>query len=271
MLAPEEYCTDAAAPPGSALHYSLLFAPPTVRRGVIAAHALLEALRNIPAGELRDTVGQTRLAWWSEELYGLEQGRARHPVSRALLDCVHTPLLHPAFAELLEAFDNAVRAGGFATVDDLQSFADATGAKLGEFEAAAAGHGGSDLATARTVGRGLELFQVLRAGPAKPLEHAWMLPGDLLLAHRIEETDLEQTHTPARLRRALGAYADIVLPFLQPDPHRTLGLPASLRSRAEMARRTLFAMRRADYRLTERRIGISPLRKLWIAWRWSRH
>lgn len=269
MLDPEQYCADAVAPPGSTLYYSLLFMPATNRKSVIAAHALIEALRRIPAGELRETVGQTRLAWWSEELHGLSLGRARHPVSQALLACAHGELLHRAFPALLDAFDKAVQTGGFATISDLEAFADATGGQLGEFEAELNGHGGIELATARTIGGGLELFQALRASPQKPLQQAWMLPGDLLTSHGVEESDLNQEVTPRRLRKALADYASSLLPKLTPKPGTTGDMPPSLESRAEMARRALVAMRRADYRLTERRIGISPLRKLWIAWRWS--
>lgn len=80
-MQPQDYCRDIAAPPGSNFYYSTLFQSAGSRRILYALFAFLAevdgALRHIqdPA------VGRLRLQWWSEEINRLRAGPVAHPIS----------------------------------------------------------------------------------------------------------------------------------------------------------------------------------------------
>ena len=70
-----------AIPPGSARHWSWLFAATETRAPLLGIYALLaewQALRD-PATE--PGVAHLKLAWWSEEIQRLKRGAAVHPIS----------------------------------------------------------------------------------------------------------------------------------------------------------------------------------------------
>lgn len=85
-MTPETYCTEQAAPPGSALHYSMRGTPGRPRSLVIALHALGSELARAAAASHDPTVCAARLHWWRGELERAQHGQAAHPVARALAD-----------------------------------------------------------------------------------------------------------------------------------------------------------------------------------------
>lgn len=79
-----EYFLDTAAPPGSALYYACLLTEPVIRPQVLALHALEhELLKSLT--DIQDPgVARLRLQWWAEEIERAVNGQARHPLSKTL-------------------------------------------------------------------------------------------------------------------------------------------------------------------------------------------
>ena len=245
------------------------------RQAVIAIHALGETLRQVAAGASEPGIARGKLAWWTGELEGLRSDAAHHPVARALAARAPVEKLQPVFTAMLGAVEIAIQDDGFARLVELEHYAQALGGQACVTEqltcaSSDASVNAESLAAAAQIGKALELMQLFRPGPAGPLELAWMLPGDVLADAGVSDTDLRAGATPPALQRALVVFADRIAQLLTPAPEENVAfsaLTASLRARREMALANLQVLRRANFAVLDRRLGISPLRKLWIGWR----
>jgi phytoene synthase len=84
----DEYCRQKTAPAGSGFYYSILFYPEQQRRDLRALHALGIELEEIITECSDPGVVQMKCAWWHDEIMRLYQNAARHPVTRALADVI---------------------------------------------------------------------------------------------------------------------------------------------------------------------------------------
>lgn len=199
-----------------------LFAPPPVRRGLVALLAF-----NLELARLRDHVrepmlGAMRLQWWRDGLDGIYAGTPRvQPVAMALADTVARLALP---RDLLEAlidgrerdFDDAP----FADLAEVENYVSGTSGALG---AAMMGVQGGDLAAqalARRAGIAFGLVGLARAVPFHAGQGRWLLPDDRL---RAEGVDREAT-TMGRFTPGLGA----VLATMTARAHLIAPAPDSL-------------------------------------------
>lgn len=84
----DEYCRQKSAPAGGSFYYSILFYPEHLRRDLRALHALGIELEEIMTECSDPGVMRMKYAWWQDEIMRLYQNTARHPVSRALADVI---------------------------------------------------------------------------------------------------------------------------------------------------------------------------------------
>lgn len=84
----DEYCRQKSAPAGGSFYYSILFYPEHLRRDLRALHALGIELEEIITECSDPGVMRVKFAWWQDEIIRLYQNTARHPVSRALANVI---------------------------------------------------------------------------------------------------------------------------------------------------------------------------------------
>ncbi|MCY4153718.1 MAG: squalene/phytoene synthase family protein [Gammaproteobacteria bacterium] len=272
-MSPEEYCRNKAAPAGSNLYYAGLYHPLQQRRKLHALFALLHELNEVVYRASDPGAARVTLYWWLEEIGRLFSGGARHPVTRelsalehadylsqqALLGCVATlsRLLdmpesgpyrdwlarHEASAGYI--WQAAGRACGDTNQDRLTALARA-GACHGAFELL---HHSRGLA-----GLGLNVFPSdLLAARHLTLE---TIVGADAGAHPQEffNTLFQQLHDDLRdCRNALQQTA--------PRP------PLFSLTLLEILCILCHKYQRARPPVTHEHLALTPLRKLWIAWR----
>jgi 15-cis-phytoene synthase len=71
-------------PPGSARHWSWLFAATETRAPLLGIYALLAEWQALMGPATESSVAHLKLAWWSEEIQRLKRGAAIHPISSYL-------------------------------------------------------------------------------------------------------------------------------------------------------------------------------------------
>jgi phytoene synthase len=172
---------------------------------------------------------------------------------------------------VLNAFAEHQRRDAYATFAELEAhcecIADLTGclaAELCGFEDPAT------MEASRHLGIGLTLTAISRR-PLRPGGHRQTdLPADLL--ERYGARDLDATHTSEALREVLRVVAQGARRHLQRGlddmPSRDRAAQRSRRALAEMMLAQLRAIERADYAVIEHAPAVTPLRKLWIAWKY---
>jgi 15-cis-phytoene synthase len=83
-MTPEQYCLDKAAPAGSNFYYCSLFHHPKQKRILYALFSFQQELIDT-VSECQDTgVARIKLQWWREECIRLFSAEARHPVTKEL-------------------------------------------------------------------------------------------------------------------------------------------------------------------------------------------
>ncbi len=271
---PDRYCVDQAAPPGSALHYATLYAGARERGAIVAIQALRHSLVAIVETIADPHVRAAKLSWWSGEILRARDGRPRHPVPVAIVRHCGEGLWRRA--EVLAMFSAVARAsaeGGFPCGAARDEFCERVGGGAARLCAAATA------ATAATAAGGDAPQGVGAIGAA--LERA------LLAGAPSVRSGMRRIPAPARKpaggggpggpgtgpgaiaeerARAHQALADAVR-----GAARRAG-PASLvyRTLAYIQLAALAAALRRRAARAPSSVSISPIRKLWIAWRASR-
>lgn len=269
------YCRDKAVPPGSDLHYALMMAEHRQRGPLLAVWALWVELSDVPITVSDATVAERKLQWWREELQRAADGGGDHPVSQLL---VATDLLdqrrHADTRELLDGIEEELLYHAYPDEAALLAHAHRSGAPLGRLLARASAADSAAADSLHHFGIAFRLQQLLLRARASITCGRCHLPEDALRAAGIDRDALHAERTSAALAvvfdnaaqriETLYAQADASLPAAH---WRTL---RSCRALAALQRALLDELRRSGFPLLEQRTELTPLRRLWIAWRAAR-
>lgn len=271
-----DYCRDKVALPGSSLYYSVLFVPADLRQGLLALHAAAEEFREI-ADEVSDEgVARAKLGWWAEEMQRTANGEPRHPVTRLLARPMRETGIDAArFARVLSAFVEHHRRDRYRTMGELETHARCIADITGCMAAELAGFDQPEtLEASRHLGVALTLADIAQHPRRSGGRRETDLPEELLVEFGARAADVHAPRTSAALRRVVRAVADDarlnLRRALDEMPESDHARQASRRALAEMTLARLGAMRRVDYAVLERSPAVTPLRKLWIAWKHRR-
>ena len=264
---PDRYCADLAAPPGSSLHYATLWAGARERGAIIAIHALRHSLVAIIETIADSHVRATKLNWWSGEILHARDGRPHHPVSAAI--ALHCGKRLWGRAEVLAMFSAVARASaedGFATEAARDEFCKHVGGGAARLCMAAAA--GSD-APRELDALGAALERALLAGTPSVRSGVRRIPTSASEpAGGVGHGDSGAGPGPIAEERARAheALADAV----RMTPLRAGPAVLVYRTLAHLQLAALAAALRKPAGRAPSAASISPIRKLWIAWRASR-
>ena len=270
-MSPDAYCEDRAAPPGSALHYALRVVPLAPRRAVTAIHAFAAEARAAATEVQEPDVARARVVWWRDELRRTFAGSPQHPVARALLAAARRyDLAEEPFQQILDGADLDLAPDRIADAKALQQYLHHAGSVPAQLAAQVLGY--SDRRTlkyAAEAGLALEFTRVVAELGADVHAGRRYLPRDLLARHDVSESDLRHASPAAEpLLRELIGHARALM-----DGAERL-LPAADRRRQRaglaqlaLARALLDEIDRDPLQVLRARISLTPIRKLWIAWK----
>jgi 15-cis-phytoene synthase len=272
-MSPDEYCQHKAAASGSSFYYSFLFLPPERRRAITALYAYCREVDDIVDEVDEASIAQAKLAWWSAEIGRLYAGEPQHPVSRAL-----APHLAPfgirrdSLLLVLEGMTMDLQQNRYLDYATLARYCHNVAGVVGEM--AAGIFGATDERTfeyARKLGLALQLTNILRDVGEDARRGRVYLPLEDLQQYGVRVADL-----------LAGRYVDGHLPLMQFEAQRAraayvdalAALPAADRraQRPGLIMGAIYAtlldeIERDGFRVLHQRIALTPLRKLWIAWR----
>jgi 15-cis-phytoene synthase len=272
----DDYCLQKAAPPGSSTYYALRQAS-AARQPLIAALFALRRELEETAKETSDpTVGRTKLAWWQKELAALAGGTQAHPVTQALahhLDNVEAA--YPELQALLSGFEMDFEQARYLDFANLRRYMAGVGGTFATLVARVSASEPAAVAQwAAPLGNALMLAQLVpeigndaRHGriyiPIDELQRYNVTAADLINRRYSDEfTELMQFQT-ARAREALAAALDAI-----PAPERRN--QRTLKSLAALSFALLDEVERERFQVLHQQIVLTPIRKLWIAWRAAR-
>lgn len=257
-----------ATPPGSAAYYSIRLAPFASRDDLAALFGWRGEVRRILA-EVRDPgVARLKLDWWRDELQRTLAQVPRHPLSQVLAPVIVSHQL-PAdpFLDMAGQVEATLRA---QHSPDEPAWVAAAEADLGAlFELLARCQGvvaAPALTAARRCGGWCARVRWLRDGGLLLRRGHPVLPLSRLQAAGLSAaalTDPAGRHQLPALLVPLAA----VLAAGRPAAADLAGLPRMLHVQVRIHVGLLEELRRSRLEVVDQRIGLTPLRKLWLAWR----
>jgi len=273
--AADEYCQQKAARSGSSFYYSFLFLPPERRRAITALYAFCREVDDV-VDEVSDVgVARTKLAWWRTEVANLFAGHPQHPVTRAL-----EPFIAPygldagRMNEIIDGMEMDLVHHRYADFEALKLYCHRAAGVVGQLSASIFGYANaSTLEYAEALGLAFQLTNIIRDVGEDARRERVYLPADELSRFGITPEDLLHGRGGARFAELMHfqaerarSYYELAHSRLAPED-RASQRPGLIM--AAIYRTLLDEIERDGFRVLDRRVALTPLRKLWIAWRTS--
>ena len=275
-MTPQEYCQEKAAKSGSSFYYSFLSLPDKKREAITALYAFCREVDDIVDSSAQHELKGTKLTWWRDEIERLFQGSAQHPITRALTPVIHDfNLPKEYFLEILDGMQMDLEPTTYASFKDLRLYCYRVASVVGLMSAEIFGyHDRMTLKYAHDLGLAFQLTNIIRDVYADLMQGRLYLPQDELARYGVTAADLSAKKcTPAftelmqfQINRANEHYqrAFIQLPEIDRYSQRTGLIMAAI------YHALLDKIGNNSCKVLTQRVGIAPLRKLWIAWQTNR-
>jgi phytoene synthase len=272
-MTPEEYCQRKAAASGSSFYYSFLFLPPERRRAIMALYAFCREVDDVVDDGDDPQAAAGKLARWRAEIDALYAGCPRHPVARALRAALSRfRLPRERLLEIIDGMEMDLTRTRYPDFEALSLYCYRVAGVVGLLAAEIFGY--ADPRTqkyAHDLGMAFQLTNIIRDVGEDARRGRVYLPMDELERFGVPVADvLNARHSENFVRlmefqieRAEGYYAQALSEL--PNADRKTQRPGLIM--AAIYRALLGEIRRGGGLMLNRRASLTPLRKLWIAWR----
>ena len=272
-MTPAAYCQEKAAQSGSSFYYSFLFLPRARREAITALYAFGREVDDI-ADECNDpAIARVKLEWWRQELAHTFADKPSHPVSQALLPAIHHyGLALEQFEEIIDGMEMDLQHVRYPDFKALQLYCYRVAAVVGQLAATIFGYRErATLKYAHDLGIAFQLTNIIRDVGEDARRNRIYLPQDELVQFGVREQDILAGRSSPALRALLvhqtARAQQYYTQALQELPHvdRRSQRPGLMM--AAIYRTVLDEIARDDFPVLKQRVSLTPLRKLWLAWR----
>jgi len=272
-MTPDQYCQQKAAASGSSFYYSFLFLPAEKRRAITAFYAFCREVDDV-ADEASDAgVARTKLAWWRTEVADLMAGHPTHPVTRALAPFV-APMGIDAgrLNEIIDGMEMDLAYHRYADFESLRLYCHRVAGVVGQISAGIFGYRHAQtLEYAEHLGIAFQLTNIIRDVGEDARRGRVYLPADELARHGLTPEDILACKGGEAFRammeeQAARAEATYAAAFAKLHPEDRRDQRAGL-IMAAIYRTLLAEIRRDGFPVLQARVSLTPIRKLWIAWK----
>ena len=270
---PHEYCRSRAAQSGSSFYYSFLFLPEERRRAITALYAFCREVDDVVDDCSDPATARATLGWWRQELAAAFHGTPQHPVTRALAEVApRFNLAERRLAEIIDGMQMDLDNNRYASFEMLRQYCHRVAGVVGLLSAEIFGYQDRrTLEYAGDLGMAFQLTNIIRDVGEDVRRDRIYLPLDEIERHGVSvadiaaarETDGFRSLMEFQIERALGFYREAFakLPAIDRRAQRAGIVMAAI------YRTLLDEIRRDGCRVLTRRTALTPVRKLWIAWR----
>ncbi|PCH66069.1 MAG: squalene synthase HpnD [Gammaproteobacteria bacterium] len=272
----DEYCQDKAAKSGSSFYYSFRFLPEKQRQAIIALYAFCREVDDT-VDEISDKeLAATKLEWWRNEIILTFKGEATHPVGRSLQSALENFDLHEEyFMEIIDGMAMDLDQFTYPSFKNLALYCHRAASVVGLLSVEIFGY--QDRATlkyAENLGMALQLTNIIRDVREDAERGRIYLPQDELARFNVKADDLFNLKSSPELIELLKFQTERAKNYYQkamqllPDCDRYSQRTGLIM--AAIYEATLDEIEKDGFGVMQRRISLTPLRKLWLAWRTAR-
>ncbi|MBE2259905.1 MAG: presqualene diphosphate synthase HpnD [Rhodobacteraceae bacterium] len=276
-MTPDEYCQQKAARSGSSFYYSFLFLPQNQRRAITALYAFCREVDDV-VDECQDPqIAATKLVWWRQELASVYGGQPQHPVTQALQAAsAEFNVPEEQLQEIIDGMEMDLQQSRYLDFKALSLYCYRVASVVGLLAAGIFGY--QDRRTqkyAHDLGIAFQLTNIIRdVGedarmgriylPIEDLQRFEVSAADILNARHSDHFERLMSF---QIERAESYYAQALEAL--PANDRRAQRPGLVM--AAIYRTLLDEIKRDRCRVLNQRTSLTPIRKLWIAWRtWVR-
>jgi len=278
-VTPQEYAQQKAAASGSSFYYAFLFLPPERRAAITAFYAFCREIDDV-VDEVSDPgVAQSKLDWWRGEVRNAFNGQASHPALQALLPHVSAFGIEAhQLLQVIEGCEMDLSQTRYLDFANLQRYCHLVAGVVGEVAAGIFGQ--TDARTtdyAHKLGLALQLTNIIRDVGEDAVRGRVYLPIEDLQRFDVKAHELIKRGTTSdasfpqrfealmqfQIARAQATYDEALA--LLPAADRQAQKPGLMM--ASIYRTLLQEIAREPQLVLTRRVSLTPLRKLWLAWK----
>jgi phytoene synthase len=267
-MSPDAYCQQKTVQSGSSFYYSFLFLPPERRRAITALYAFCREVDDTVDECTDQGIARTKLAWWRGEVAAMFEAKPSHPVMLALQP-------HLAIYQLqaiIDGMEMDLDQTRYLDYPALRSYCWHVASVVGILSASIFGSTRPEtLLYAEKLGHAFQLTNIIRdVGedarkgriylPISELQQFGVTAADLLNARH---SDKFENLMRFQVARAQTAYDEAMA--LLPREDRRAQRPGLMM--AAIYRTLLNEVERDGFHVLKQRISLTPIRKLWLAWK----
>ena len=272
-MSPDEYCQQKTVQSGSSFYYSFLFLPPERRRAITALYAFCREVDDTVDEATDGSVARIKLAWWRTEVSKMYSGTPTHPVMLALQPHIATYQLEEKhLLAIVDGMEMDLDQSRYLDYPGLQRYCWHVAGVVGILSASIFGYTNPQtLAYAEKLGLAFQLTNIIRdVGddarkgriylPVNELQQFGVTANDLL---KLQHSDKFEALMRFQAERAQAVYDEALA--LLPKEDRRAQRPGLMM--AAIYRTLLDEIQRDGFHVLNQRISLTPLRKLWLAWK----
>jgi phytoene synthase len=272
-MSPDDYCQQKTAQSGSSFYYSFLFLPPERRRAITALYAFCREVDDTVDETTDQSVARIKLAWWRGEVAQMYDGTPTHPVMLALQPHLQPyDLKQEHLQAIIDGMEMDLDQSRYLDYPNLKKYCWHVAGVVGILSASIFGvTNPQTLKYAETLGLAFQLTNIIRdVGedarkgriylPISELQQFNVTAADLLNARHSEKFEALMAF---QAKRAQALYDEAYA--LLPKEDRRAQRPGLMM--AAIYRTLLDEIERDGFHVLTQKISLTPLRKLWLAWK----
>jgi len=276
-MTPSQYCEEKTRGSGSSFYYAFLFLNEDKKRAMMALYAFCREVDDI-ADEISDeTVATQKIGFWQQELNRAFNNQAQHPVGLELQWAKdHFSLDEELFTEILDGMLMDIGGKPVLKGSDLSLYCYRVAGAVGLLSIEIFGYKSRkarDFAT--SLGEALQLTNILRDLKADATIGRIYLPQEDRIRFKVTDQDFKDGNFSEGMSHLLQYYAERAENAYKraleqlPEEDRESLRPSLLMASIYYAQ--FNRLKHHNFDSWRHSAHISPLRKIWIAWRAWRH
>ncbi len=272
-MAPDEYCQQKAVQSGSSFYYSFLFLPAERRRAITALYAFCREVDDTVDECVDVSIARSKLMWWRKEISAMLDGKPSHPVTQALQPHVAAYALDGRHLQaIIDGMEMDLDQTRYLDFPGLKRYCWHVAGVVGILSASIFGVTRPEtLQYAEKLGLAFQLTNIIRdVGedarkgriylPVNELQQFNVTAADILNARHSENFEKLMRF---QAERAQAIYEEALA--LLPAADRRAQRPGLMM--AAIYRSLLNEVERDGFHVLNQKISLTPIRKLWLAWK----
>lgn len=272
-MTPDEYCQEKAAKSGSSFYYSFLFLPPERRRAITALYAYCREVDDVVDECTDPSLARVKLAWWRTQVDQMFDGKPDHPVTRALQPHLQScSITRERLLAVVDGMEMDLDQTRYLDWPGLRKYCWHAAGVVGELSAGVFGYGDpKTLVYAEKLGLAFQMTNIIRDVGDDARRGRIYIPVNDMQQFEVKASDILNGEYSDRFSALMKFQADRARELYReamsslPEADRRSQRPGLMMAAIYYA--LLDEIERDNWQVLHQRISLTPLRKLWLAWK----